>query len=276
MTVLLALLGAAAYGLADFVGGVVSKRASAWTVALTAQVTGAVVTLVVALATGSHFGGSDLGWALFSGVGNGLGTAFLYRGLSSGRMGVVAPVSGVGAAVIPVVFATVTGERPALLVWIGILAAFPAIWAVAREPAGPTPPERGGFTDGLLAGTGFGLLFVGLSRVTEEGTFLALSTNQAVAALVIVVVASATGQPWLPRSRRPLLGGISGLLGATATLLFMIASQSGELTVTAVVTSLYPAFTVVLAALLLRERVHRTQGLGLVLCALSVVLVAAG
>jgi drug/metabolite transporter (DMT)-like permease len=275
VTVLLALSGAAAYGLGDFVGGLTSRRTSAWAVALCAQVAGAVLALVLALATGSRLSGADGWWALLAGVGNGLGTAFLYRGLSSGRMGVVAPVSGVGAAVIPVAFGVLSGERPAVLVWVGILAAVPAIWLVSREPAAGAP-SSGGFLDGVLAGTGFGVLFVALSRISSDGSALALSLNQAVAGLVIVLVATLTRSAWLPRGRRPLLGGISGVLGTAATGLFILASHGGGLTVTAVVISLYPAFTVLLAALVLRERVHRTQGLGLALCALCVALVAAG
>jgi drug/metabolite transporter (DMT)-like permease len=130
--------------------------------------------------------------------------------------------------------------------------------------------------DGILAGLGFGLLFVGLSRVSEDSGLLPLALNQAVAGAAIVAVAVALRKPWLPREPRAALGVTSGLLGALATGLFMVASRGGHLTVTAVVVSLYPAFTVILAALLLRERVHRTQCLGLLVCATSVALVAAG
>jgi drug/metabolite transporter (DMT)-like permease len=275
VTVLLSLLAAASYGLADFNGGFVAKRVNAWTVALAAQLTGATVTLVVALVVDGRPTGADLAWAVMAGLGNGLGTAFLYRGLSSGRMGVVAPVSGVGAALLPVVVGVAIGERPGLLVWVGIAAAFPAIWLVARQPsdaaAGPS-----GLLDGVLAGVGFGALLVALSRVSDDAGLLPLSLNQAVAAAAIIAVAISLRQPWLPRQRRAWLGAISGLLGALATGLFMVVSGDGNLAVTSVVVSLYPAFTVVLAALLLREQVHRAQAVGLALCAVAVALVAAG
>jgi drug/metabolite transporter (DMT)-like permease len=280
VTVLLSLLAAASYGLADFNGGVVAKRSSAWPVALAAQITGAVVTLAIALMIDGRPSGADLAWAVVAGVGNGQGTAFLYRGLSSGRMGVVAPVSGVGAALVPVVVGVALGERPGALVWVGIAAAFPAIWLVAREPsasdtsASDTGPS--GLLDGVLAGLGFGLLLVALSRVSDDAGLLPLSLNQAVAAVAIIAVALSLRQPWLPRQRRAWLGATSGLLGALATGLFMAVSRDGNLAVTSVVVSLYPAFTVVLAALLLRERVHRPQAVGLALCAVAVALVAAG
>ena len=274
MTVLLSLLAAASYGLADFFGGVLSKRVSAWTVALAAQVGGSLATLVVALLVGGDPTRADLGWAVLGGLGNGLGTAFLYRGLAAGRMGVVAPVSGVGAALIPVIVGLAIGERPELLVWAGIVLAFPAIWLVSREPADGVP--SGGFGDGVLAGVGFGGLFVALSRVGDGAGLLPLALNQAVAGVAIVVVAASLGSPWLPREPLAGLGAVSGLLGAAATGLFMVASRGGNLTVAAVVVSLYPAFTVVLAAVVVRERVHATQGVGLVLCMAAVVLVAAG
>lgn len=274
MTVLLALVGAAAYGLADFVGGMLSKRVSAWAVALAALAGGSLTTLVVALVVGGDPTRSDLAWALFGGVGNGFGTAFLYRGLASGRMGVVAPVSGVGAAVLPVVAGVAIGERPAALVWVGIALALPAIWLVAREPTAGS--GSAGFGDGVVAGLGFGTLFVALSRVSEDAGLLPLALNQAVAALTIIAVATTLRAPWLPRRPLAAVGVVSGLLGAAATALFMIASRGGNLTVAAVVISLYPAFTVLLAALVVRERIHAAQGLGLALCAVSVVLVATG
>jgi drug/metabolite transporter (DMT)-like permease len=276
VTVLLSLLAAAAYGLSDFNGGWVSKRVSAWTVALSAQCGGTLVTLAIALPADARPSGTDLAWALLAGLGNGFGTAFLYRGLAAGRMGVVAPVSGVGAALVPVVTGVLIGERPGMVVWIGITLAFPAIWFVAREPSASTAAASGGFLDGVLAGLGFGALFVALSRVSDDAGLLPLAVNQAAGGVVVVVVATALRQPWLPRERRAALGLTSGVLAALATGLFVVASRGSHLTVAAVVVSLYPAFTVLLAALFLRERVHRDQGFGLALCAVSVALVAAG
>ena len=210
------------------------------------------------------------------GVGNGFGTAFLYRGLSSGRMGVVAPISAVGAAVVPVAAGLVGGERPGAVVWLGIAAAMPGIWLVSREPAGSESPVAGGVMDGVLAGLGFGTLFAALGQVPDSAGLLPLAFNQVVAGVVIIASPSCCGSAgcrasvprcsawsWCPgRRRRP---------GA-----FLVATQHGELTVTAVLTSLYPAFTILLAASLLREPIHRVQGVGLALCGVAVGLVAIG
>jgi len=276
VAVLLSLLAAASYGLADFVGGVTSKRTSPWAVALLAQLGGATLVFLLTLVVPGSPTRADLAWSLVAGLGNGFGTAFLYRGLAAGRMGVVAPVSGVGAALVPVAVGVLSGERPTALVWVGIVLALPGIWLVAREPATGPGPLGAGLTDGVLAGLGFGTLFAALAQIPEEAGFLPLALNQVVAAVAVVVVAVSLRSPWLPREPRALGGVVSGALGALATGSFLVATHQGYLTVTAVIASLYPAVTVVLAASLLREHVHRAQALGLGLCAVAVSLVAAG
>lgn len=276
MAVLLALLAAAAYGVSDFVGGVFSQRVSPWAVALTAQLGGAAAVLLLTLVVDGSPTRADLLWCVVAGLGNGFGTAFLYRGLSTGRMGVVAPISGVGAALVPVAVGVLTGERPAVLVWLGILVALPGIWLVSREPASGGTDLGSGLVDGVLAGLGFGTLFAALAQIPAEAGFLPLALNQLVAGLAVVAVATALRAPWVPRQRRALGGVVSGLLGALATGAFLVATHSGYLTVTAVIASLYPAVTVVLAASVLREHVHRAQAVGLGLCAVAITLVAAG
>ncbi|WP_345524090.1 DMT family transporter [Nocardioides conyzicola] len=277
MSILLSLFAAASYGLGDFNGGLFSRRGGAWAVSLVAQLAGTALVLLLVVVDGGSPTGGDLAWAGVAGVGNGFGTAFLYRGLSSGRMGVVAPVSGVGAVLVPVVVGVLTGERPGALVWIGVLLALPAIWLVSREPATDAPPGTGsGILDGVLAGLGFGTLFAALAQIPAEAGFLPLALNQLIAGGAIILVALALHQDWVPRNRYALGGALSGALGALATGLFQVATHHGYLTVAAVITSLYPAFTVLLAATVLREHVHRTQAVGLALCAGAVVLVAAG
>jgi len=276
MAVLLSLLAALSYGLADFCGGMASKRASVWGVALLASVAGSVLVLAASVVMGGDSTGADIWWGSAAGVGNGFGTLFLYRGLSSGRMGVVAPVSGVGAAVIPVVVGVLLGERPAALVWAGIVLALPAIWLVAREPTGPSVASPGGLVDGGLAGLGFGFLFVALGQVSEDAGLAPLAADQIVSAVVIVLVASMLRQPWRPRRPAVLGGVLAGTLSVGATLCFLLATRVGFLSVTSVLTSLYPAFTVLLAATVLRELVHRAQAVGLLMCAVAVSFVAAG
>lgn len=291
MAIVLALVSALGYGLSDFVGGLVSRRASAWSVALIGGISATLCTGLVALVVPGSPGGADLAWAVLAGVGSGVGTGFLYRGFASGRMGVVAPVSAVGAAVVPVLVGTATGERPALLVWVGIVVAMPGIWLVASEPAddlsriepedGPSEaPARGGLAaglvDGLVAGLAFGVLFAALGQVPDSAGMWPLALAQAVSVPVIALLATVLGAPWLPRGRFVHWAWLAGPLGTVAVVAFLLATQRGFLTIAGVLASLYPAVTVLLAALVLREPVHRAQGVGLGLCAVAVAMVAAG
>jgi drug/metabolite transporter (DMT)-like permease len=278
MGILLALAAAAAYGLSDFVGGVAARQSSVWPVALLSQVGGLTGSSALALAVAVSPTSADLAWGALAGLGAGAGTVFLYRGFAGGRMGVVAPVSAVGAAVLPVVVGVVTGERPAALVWIGIVLALPAIWLVARVPDDGAAGESDAtaLRDGVLAGLGFGLLFVAMGQVPDDAGFAPLVASQASALVAIVLGAAAARAPWLPTVPTQWWGVAAGLLASAAVLAFLLASQTGLLAVAAVLTSLYPAFTVLLATLVLRERIFRAQAVGLALCAAAVSLVAAG
>lgn len=275
MALVLSLIAALAYGLSDFVGGLAARRTTAWPVAFVSTAAALAGALVLAVAVPGEPTGADLGWGALAGVGTGLGGAFLYRGLAAGRMGVVAPVSAVGAALLPVAVGVLAGERPPLLVWLGIAAAVPGIWLVSREP-GAAGDMAAGLLDGALAGVGFGLLFAAMGQVPDGAGFWPLAAGQAVGTVSIALTASLLGARWVPDHRSQAWGIVAGLLGTGAVVAFLLATQRGLLTVASVLTSLYPAVTVLLAAALLREHVHRAQALGLALCALAVGLVAAG
>jgi drug/metabolite transporter (DMT)-like permease len=278
IAIILALSGAAAYGVSDFFGGIVGRRATPWAVAAAGGLGGALASVALTALDPGHPAAIELAWGAVAGIGNGIGTAFLYRGLSSGRMGVVAPVSGVLAAIVPIAVAVATGERPGPLVWLGIVSAVPAIWLVAQEPmsdSGHPATTASGTRDGILAGLGFGGLFACLGQVADGAGFSPLVLNQLVGVLVVALAATALRTTWVPRG--PAWGGIlAGLLGGVATAAFVLAAQRGLLSVSAVLTSLYPAFTIMLAALVLHERVHRIQAWGMALCGAAVVLVALG
>jgi drug/metabolite transporter (DMT)-like permease len=272
MSVLLALVAAVFYGLSDFIGGVASRRTSVWPVGLLAcagALTGSTVLALVVPGDPTH---ADVAWGLFAGIGSGTGTAFLYRGLSSGRMGVVAPVSAVGAVLVPLLAGLVAGERPAAIGWLGIALALPGIWFVSREDSAGAGPS--GLLDGILAGLGFGLLFAAIGQVPDEAGYWPLVGTQLVSVLSMALAAVLLGGNPLPRRRIDLWGLVAGLLASLAVLFFLLATNHGLLSIAAVITSLYPAFTVLLAILVLREHVHRAQAVGLGLCAASVVFVS--
>ncbi len=274
--VVLALLGALSYGVSDFIGGLASRRTSVWPVAILSCIGSLLGALALAVLKPGDPTAGQLWWGALAGVGAGAGTAFLYRGLSGGRMGVVAPVSGVGAVVIPVLVGLWSGERPSAIVWLGMLVALPGIWLVSREES-DRPTEGGsGLLDGLLAGVGFGVLFAALGQVPEGAGYWPLAVLEASAVLTVVIACVALGGELLPHAAEQWWGLVSGLLAAAAGLAFLLATHHGLLTVSSVLISLYPAFTVLLASLVLRERIHRVQASGLALCGVAVILVAAG
>lgn len=275
MGVLLALAAAVAYGLSDFIGGVASRRTSSWPVAVLAGLGGLVGAVVLAIALPGQATGVHLAWGALAGVGSGAGSAFLYRGFAAGRMGVVAPVSAVGSAVVPVVAGVALGERPAVLVWIGIVLALPGIWLVSRErQAGVGLAD--GMVDGALAGLGFGVLFAAIGQVPDSSGYWPLTVAQAVALIAIALTAVLLGGSWRPTALSQAWGLLAGILASAAVLAFLAANAMGLLSVAAVITALYPAATILLATLILKEPIHRAQGAGMVLCAAAVALVAAG
>ncbi|HET6152013.1 MAG TPA: EamA family transporter [Marmoricola sp.] len=277
MTVVFALASAILYGVSDFVGGVASRRTSVWPVGLLSCSGSALGCVIVASLTRGSPSGSDLLYGAVAGIGAGAGTAFLYRGLAAGRMGVVAPVSGVGAVIVPLVVAVSSGERPALIGWVGIVLALPGIWLVSREPVVGRPSTGfvgSGLLDGVLAGLGFGALFASLGKVSPDAGYWPLAVAEAVSVVAMAGVAVAVGGDPTPRRGAELWGLLPGALATCAVVFFVLATRHGLLSISAVISSLYPAFTVLLAIGVLREHVHRLQAVGLALCAAAVVLVS--
>ena len=284
IAITLALLAAIGYGTSDFVGGTGARRAPSMSIVVVGQVIGAAAMLIMGLASPGTPTVVDLAWALLAGIGSAAGSIFLLRGLSRGRMAVVAPTSAVGAAVLPVLAGLAAGERPVTLVWIGLVVAFPGIWLVSRQVADgaaapasrPASAGSGAFVDGLLGGLGFGVLFVALGQIPQTAGTLPLAVNQLAGALVTVAVATAVHQTWRPSRAAGGWGVGSGLLGVSGSLAFVEASHLADLGVVAVLASLYPAVTVLLARTLLSERLGAGQRLGLVFCTAAVGLIAAG
>lgn len=278
VAVVLSLLSALAYGTSDFLGGLFARRSSAWQVAVVGQSSSALCAFLGGLVLGGTPTATDWWWSALAGIGGGVGAAFLYRGLSGGRMSVVAPVSAIGSALVPVAVAFVLGDRPSALAWLGIVCALPAILLVSRAAEGPGHREtaHSGVLDGVLAGVGFGLLFVLLGQIGSDAGLMPLALTQGVSVLAVIATATAYRAPWAPGRSRAWNAAVMGPLGAMATGSFLYATHDGLLALVSVIASLYPATTVLLAAVVLRENIHRPQAAGLALAAAAVVLVAVG
>jgi uncharacterized membrane protein len=287
VAVLLGLGAALAYGLSDFLGGLVSRRVHYAIVALVGYATACIALVAVVLLSGSPAPTPNaVFWGAVSGLGAGLGTLALYRGLARGRMGVVAPLSGLGTAVLPVLVGVFLGDRPSAVAWLGIAAALPAIWLVSTSGDGGDGGDKRrsaglseGVVDGLLAGVGFAILLVALDFAGGESGYWPVLASEAAGLVVMAVFLALIRRSVTERrlSRGVLAGGVAvGLLGGAAVVSYHLSTQEGLLSIVAVLTSLYPAVTVVLAAAFLREAITRRQAAGLALAAISVVLIVIG
>src|SRR5580704_8515430 len=254
MGILLALAAAALYGSSDFGGGLVSRRLGS----LRVSVIGSAAATVLAWATLFLVGGPGpslraVAWGLAAGLAGGAGTLVLYRGLARGQMSVVGPLSAVGAAV--------------------VLVALPAIVLVAAS--GSVRGKLGtGLLDGLAAGVAFGILFIGLAQAGRNAGLWPVASEQTGALLITLAVAVKTREPLRIPLRAAGLPVLVGASGMAATLAYFYATHFSMLAIAAVLVSLYPGVTVLLARTLLHERFTPAQRAGLGLCALAIAAIA--
>lgn len=275
--IVLALLSAVGYGASDF--GMAARRGSYVHVAIVVQVVGAVAVLVALLFARGTFHTGALAWGAVSGLGAGLGTLALYRGLAQGQTAVAGPISGVGAAGLPVLVGLALGERPSALTLIGVGLALPAVWLVAGGGGDGLRSLAGGSVEGLLAGVGFGVLFLALAQA-PPGTGLWPSAASVVVSATTVTLVGLVVSPQRAETtgdRHAWFGAaVAGILGAAGPVLFLLSSRHGLLVVVAVLAALYPAVTVLLARIVARERSGRGQIAGLILAAGAVIAITAG
>ena len=274
MGILLGLAAALLYGGSDFSGGLASRRFGP------VRVTGlgAAVSTVLAWAALIVSGGPGpdlraIAWGLASGLAGGAGTLVLYRGLARGQMSVVGPVSAVGAAVVPVVAGVALGEHPSVLAVAGVLVSLPAIVLVAASGS-VRGKLGGGLVDGLAAGLAFGILFVGLAQAGRNAGLWPVASEQTGALLPVLAVAVKSRVPLRIPVRAAGLPVLAGASGTAATLSYFYATHFSMLAIAAVLVSLYPGFTVLLARVVLHERFSPAQRAGLGLCALAVAAIA--
>jgi drug/metabolite transporter (DMT)-like permease len=220
----------------------------------------------------------DVAWGAAGGVAGGLGVMLFYRALATGVMSVVAPVTAVTGAVVPVVTGLLLGERPGTIALIGIAIAIAAVALLAREAPGdrerPTAGSRRALVLALGAGLGFGGFFVLLDRTGDDAGLWPLVASRSVTFLLMVVIALLTVTALVPRREAIAATLGTGLLDMSANVLFLLANREGLLAVVAVITSLYPASTIALAQIVLGERLARHQVIGLALATVAVVLIA--
>jgi drug/metabolite transporter (DMT)-like permease len=278
VAILLSLLTAASFGTGDFLGGLAGKRMRVIQVVVVSHLVGLTGITIASLLLAEEFIAGDLLWGALGGCAGGIGIALLYRGLARGPMGVIAPLTAITSAAVPSLWGVVANdERLAGVAWIGVVVALFAIGLVSWSPGDGQRLTAAAVFEALVAGAGFGLMFVALDQTAAESAPWPIVGARLFTSSILVAVFLARRDRIIPADRgdrRLLLG--AGLIDTGSNALFLYANEQGALTVVAVLSSLYPVATVLLARFVLAERLSRVQQLGFGAAMLATALIAAG
>lgn len=276
MPIVLAFACAVVYGVADYCGGRATRSAPSVAISLLGQVTSLAFALVVVLAVGTPFPAwREIGWGALAGVASSMALAAFYHAMSHGSMTVVAPITAVTSAVLPVGFGLMRGDRPAAIAYVGMALAIVAIALVSGAVGvihGET--QRSTIVFAIIGGIGFAWIFIALGETTSASGIWPLVSARVISvtltgAIVLVTrtVVRGVGSVWK-------LAVFAGLLDMSANFLYLLAVRRGLLSIVVVVVALYPVSTVVLAFRLDRERVSRSQAVGMAMALGALVLVS--
>lgn len=271
----LGLLSAASWGGSDFAGGMGARRAPALLVTASGQVISLLLLIPLCLVAGiSMPGGHSLAFTLIGGFEGALALAVFYRALALGAMGLTAALTGLLTALVPIVFSLARHGLPSAVTAAGLAAGCAAIWLITHQPASgrATAPMRA-LLLGALAGAGFGAQLI-LFKMAEGASLLGIMTVARAAGVAALALVLLGARPAAPLQGFWLAGAVSGILDTVGNLLYLRAAQLGRLDSAAVVCSLYPAGTILLAALFLRERPSRRQIAGMALALGAVALLS--
>ncbi|WP_457149348.1 EamA family transporter [Mycobacterium sp. URHB0021] len=276
--VALALASALGYGVSDFVGGLASRRVAALRVVLVSYPIALVLLTVVATPVGGDITKGAVLWGVLCGISQAFGVWWFYAALGAGPISVVSPLTAILVAGIPVGAGIVLGERPGVVAGVGIVLALVAVVLVSREATDEdvTPHTFTAKVAWLTLGSGvaFGLNFVLIHQAPVEARLWPLVFARASATVVVVMVAAVSDNLRPPTGPPLRLAVTAAMLDTAANIAALLALQASLLSLAGVLMSLYPAATVLLAIVLLRERVTRWQALGMVLALAAVAMIA--
>lgn len=271
----LALAASVSWGLGDFLGGLTSRRLPALTVLAVSEVAGLAAIAIVLVVSGERVpDAASFAWAVAAGLVGMVGLGALYRGMAIGAMGVVAPLSA-ASAVIPVAVGVATGDRPSRVQLAGVCCALVGVVLASRERTERGTRLAAGVELALVAATGFGLYYVFIDRASDGGAVWAVTTSRGTATIAALAAAAAVGSLRVPAAMAPRLA-LVGLFDVGANGLLALALTHGLVSLVAVLSSLYPVTTVLLARAVLAERVASTQAAGVALAIAGAALISAG
>lgn len=268
------LAAAASWGAGDFFGGFASKRTGLFSVVIGSQMAGVLMLAVAAVVSGDTVPTlANVTWAAVAGLCGAVGLLALYRALAIGRMGLAAPVSGVLSAAVPVLAGSMLEGIPGRWRIAGFILALVGVWLVAGSEDTPVRIRDLGLP--TAAGLGFGCFIIIIGRASGAGVFWPLVAARLASLSLLLAVATLTHQPRFPERAHVVVVATSGLGDAAGNALLVLAAHTGRLDVAAVLSSLYPASTVLLAWLILHERVGRWQLVGVLAALSAIVLITA-
>lgn len=268
------LLASASWGAGDFSGGLATRKQPAISVLFLAHFVGLLLFIALALLARETFPPiADMGWGALAGLSGAVGLGALYTALASGRMGVAAPIVGVIGAVIPVAASLIANGAPTVVQLVGFVVGIISLWLVSYS--GGQLPERRILVLAAVAGLGLGMFLVFLDRVESDAVFWPLAASRFASFVSILIVLVISRQHWRPDNpRQGATIVLSGSLDAIANVCFVIANQSGRLDIAAILSSLYPGMTILLARFFLKERLSRIQLVGIVAALVAIVLIS--
>ena len=273
-TVLFGLAASISWGTGDFSGGLASRRAHVFSVVLAAYAVGMLLLPILALAFSEPLPSwRDALWGASAGLAGTLGLTAFYRALAIGRMGITAPITAVLAASLPVVFSAFTQGLPGPLQLAGFVLALLSVALVSRPERASGRPAGLGLA--LVAGLGFGSFFILISQASPHAVFWPLASARLASLLFMIVFVRIRGEQMLPKKSVFPLILLAGSLDVAGNVFFVLAAHAGRLDVASILSSLYPAVTVLLAAIILRERVSRIQAIGIALALGAILLISA-
>ena len=276
MAITLALLTAALFGTGDFLGGLAGKRMSVLRVLAISHTIGLVLITVGAIVIADEFLLGDLAWGALAGIAGFIGLALLYRGLALGPMGVVAPLTAITSAAVPAGWGLlVDDESLAGTAWVGVVLALLAIGLASASPVEQSSVSLAAILEALLAGVGFGLMFVGLDQTVEASAPWPIVGGRLMTVSAMAVFFIVKRESPLPPVRDDIrLPAVAGFVDTFSNALFLYATLEGDLAIVAVLSSMYPIATVILARVVLGEGLTRLQQSGFVAAMVATTLIA--
>lgn len=280
MYIFLAGLSALLYGISDFFGGFATRKSRVLSVLLLSQCIGITLTLLILTITSFKQPSiQDILFGLAAGITGTMGLLILYKGIANSIVAIVSPISAVIGAIVPVIFALINGEKPNIMVSIGSIICLPAIIMITHDSGLGTKEKsviKRSILYGISAGIAFGIFFISLSCCNEEAGLWPLVAAKTASISIIVTSMVVLKQPFYIKSSGYIPGIIASVFDMGANILFMAATQLGMLSIAVIITSMFPAPTVVLARIFMHQKIPKVRLIGFILALVGIGLISAG